>query len=104
MFLVLGGLSLAWWGLLIYQALSFTPECWGDDAFCESGQTVAGDLISATFFAIFTLAPVWVIAGVIYAASTAQLHSRRAKLVGGFIIGAILLWVIFSLFGVILND
>ena len=58
-YLLLGIASVAWWIFLIVNMLNTHLNCTPDDAFCNSGNTVFGDVTWGTMIAFYTLLLVW---------------------------------------------
>lgn len=52
-------LSAVWWVFLLYNQLTTTLVCSPDDEFCNSGNTVSGDIVWGTWIALLSLSLIW---------------------------------------------
>jgi hypothetical protein len=101
-FAAAAAVSVIWWAFLVYESLTYTPVCNSDDKLCINGQTVAGDILFSTAFAVITLIPVWGGAAVVCLAhryirgTTAYARLLRGSLYAAaalLVMAAILVWL-----------
>lgn len=58
-FIALGVLSVLWWLFLVFDQLRTDLKCSPDDDFCNSGNTVTGDITWGSLMAALSLSLVW---------------------------------------------
>lgn len=59
-YLLLAVASAVWWIYLVVNQLNTHLDCPANDSFCNSGNTVSGDVTWGSMIAIVTLLVVWV--------------------------------------------